>query len=398
MHSIERINSWLIVALFFFVSISTAAGSIISALVFIFWIIHRDFKNQFFQIRSNKVAIASLLFFSVHLLGILWSSDLDSGIETILKNWKFLMIPIFMLYIRKEQIRLYINAFLAAIFLSEFLSYLIWFDIIAPILKANKSNPAVFMSHIVYNPLLAIAIYIVASRLIFEKKSSIYSRFINTLFLLSMVINMFLTGGRTGYILFFTVIFILSYQYFKDSILKFLIVSIVVATTIFTIAFHSSNIFKDRVNMTVERFKEYESNPNTSLGKRITFNFNAVNIFLDNPIFGVGTGDLLYEMQNSMAKLSPKVIAPDNPHNNHLMIAIRLGFLGLLSFYWIFFTQIKSSKHIQNKELARLGIVIPCLFLLASFAESYFSSHVTSLFFSIFSALIFSHNSKKLIR
>jgi len=99
-----------------------------------------------------------------------------------------------------------------------------------------------------------------------------------------------------------------------------------------------------------------------------------------------------------MAKLSPKVIAPDNPHNNHLMIAIRLGFLGLLSFYWIFFTQIKSSKHIQNKELARLGIVIPCLFLLASFAESYFSSHVTSLFFSIFSALIFSQNSKKLIR
>ena len=393
MQSIERINSWLIVALFFFVSISTAMGSVISALVFILWLIHGDFKNHFLQLRSNKVAIASLLFFCVNIIGILWSSEIDLGLEVIKKNWKFLMIPIFMIYIRKEHISLYINAFLASIFLSELLSYLIWFDIIDPILKAEKQNPTVFMSHIVYNPLLAVAIYIVASRILFEKKFSKYMSFIQTLFLFSMVISMFITGGRTGQILFFIVIFILSFQYFKNSLFRFLIVSILLTVTIFTSAYNLSDLFKSRVNQTISNIIEYKSNPNTSVGQRIAYSVNGLNIFLDNPILGVGTGDLVSQMKISTSMQTPDVKAPDNPHNNHLLVAVRLGLLGLLSFYWIFYSQIKSCRNIQNKELARLGLVIPILFFIASFGESYLSSHVTALFFSIFSALIFSENS-----
>jgi len=398
MHLIEKINSWLIIALFFFISISTSMGSLISALIFLLWVVHRNFKEQFLQIKSNRVAVASLIFFSIHIIGLLWSSDFDSALEVIRKQWKFLMLPIFMVYVRREHIFIYLNAFLSSIFLSEILSYLVWFDIIDPILKATQTNPAIFMKHIVYNPLLAIAIYIVASRLFFEKREqSTPMLILGFFFLSSMTINMFITGGRSGQFMFFVVIFIIAFQYFKKNLAKTLLATLIASISIFSIAYLTSPLFKDRMQETFESFKQYEYGQYTSLSFRLTHVINGFDIFLNNPFFGVGTGDLedeinrVYSIKSSGGEAIDKVhnLYTNNPHNNHIMVIIRFGLAGLLSFYWIFFNQIKFSKNIENKELARLGFAIPILFFVVCFGESYLSIHVTSLLFSALSAALY---------
>jgi len=395
MHLIEKINSWLIVGLLFFISISTAMGSLISALIFSLWLLHANFRDQLLQIRSNPVAIASLLFFCIYIFGLFWSEDIQSGIEVVRKNWKFFMLPIFMLYVRKGHISLYINAFLASIFLSESLSYLIWFEIIDPIFKASTDNPTVFMSHVVYNPLLAIAIYIVATRIIFDKPKSPILLFLGVFFLSTMIVNMFITGGRSGQILFFVSIFIIAFQFFTKSFFKFFMVSLISSVIIFALAYSYSDLFKERVNQTIDNVREYESNRDTSVGRRISFLINGVDVVMDNPFFGVGTGDLESEMKKAHLINTPEVRSPDNPHNSHLMVAIRLGFLGLLSFLWVFYVQIKSSSKIENKELARLAFALPILFFVACFGESYLSSHVTSLFYCVLSAVIYAQYEEK---
>jgi len=389
LHPIEKINSWLIVALFFFLSISTALGSLLSALIFILWLIHANFKNQFSQIRSNKVVIASLLFFCLHLVGLLWTNDILSGVEEVKKNWKFLMIPIFMFYVRKEHISLYINAFLAAILLTVVLSFSIWFEIIEPILKAGRDNPSVFMSHTVHNPLLVIAIYIVASRIIFDKPKSLNLFIFEIFFLFSMIINLFITGGRTGHIIFFIAIFILSFQYFKKDIFKVFIFSLILSISVFSIAYSFSGLFKYRVMLTIDKVLNYEEDRNDSVGARISFFSNGMDVIADNPFLGVGTGDLKIEMQKYHRINTPEVLAPDDPHNSHLGVLLRLGLLGLLPFYWIFYNQLKSCKNIKNKELSRIGFAIPILFFIASFGASYMTIHVTSLLFCVLSAVIF---------
>jgi len=71
MHSkilIEKLNSWLIIGLFFFIPISTAMGSIISLFIFILWILDANFRNQFMQFKSNSVAIASIVFYFVFIV------------------------------------------------------------------------------------------------------------------------------------------------------------------------------------------------------------------------------------------------------------------------------------------------------------------------------------------
>jgi len=395
MHLIEKINSWLLVGLLFFVSISTFMGSLISALIFILWLLHANFRDQLLQIRSNPVAIASFLFFCIHIVGLFWSDDIQSGLEVIKKNWKFFMLPIFMLYARKSHISLYINAFLASIFLSEFLSYLIWFEIIDPLFKASKYNPTVFMSHVVYNPLLAIAIYLVATRIIFDKPKSPILLFFGVFFLFTMIVNMFITGGRSGQIIFFVSIFIIAFQFFKKSFFKLFMVSIISSVTIFALAYSYSDLFKERMIQTLDNVRGYESNRNTMIGKRISFFTNGVEVVMDNPFFGVGTGDLESEMTKVHLINTPEIHAPDNPHNSHLMVAIRFGFLGLLTFLWIFYAQIKSSSKIENIELARLAFALPVLFLIVSFGDSYLSSHVTSLFYCALSAVIYARYEDK---
>jgi len=389
MIAVEKINSWLIIALFFSFSISTASGSIISALVFALWILHANFRNQFLQLRSNRVVVASLLFLIINIAGVAWSSDVSSGWDVVLKNWKFLMLPIFMLYVREEHIRIYINAFLVSIIFSMFLSYLVWFEIVGEIFKASYSNPTVFMSHVVYNPLLAIAIYIVASRLLFEKKKSIIMALMGYLLLFAMIFNIFITGGRAGHILFFVSIFLIGFQYYKNSFFKFLVTSLIVSTAIFATAYSLSDFFKKRVDATMQGIQTFNTNQSSSVGDRLNFAINGFEVFFDNPFFGVGTGDLKSEMKKVHLINTPEMKAPDNLHNNHLMVAVRLGLLGLLSFYWIFYSQIMSSKNITNKELSRLGFVIPIMYFVASFGESYLSSHVMALFFSLISAVVY---------
>ena len=404
MHSkilIEKLNSWLIIGLFFFIPISTAMGSIISLFIFILWILDANFRNQFMQFKSNSVAIASIVFFFVFIVGIFWSDDVDSGLDIIRKNWKFFMLPVFMFYVRNEHISIYINAFVASIFLSEVLSYLVWLDIIDPFLKATKDNPVIFMSHIVYNPLLAVAIYIIAARLLFNKKDSTTKKSFGIFFLLTATINMFITGGRSGQIMFFIAIIIIAYQYFRESLVRFLGASLIVSSTILLIAYSFSPIFSERLDQTVNNIKPFKSNQisrkelNTSVGQRISWAINGLDVFYQNPFFGVGTGDHIHEMEKMRLINFPEVVKTDNPHNNHLYVATQLGLLGIFSFYWLFYSQLKSRNNIKNKELARLGLAIPILFFIVSFGESYLSIHVTSLFFCLISAVIFAENKIK---
>lgn len=386
---IEKINSYFLIALLFVIPFSTAMGSILSGLILIFWLIDARFLEHFHQQKNNPVVIASLIFFILHFVGLLWTENIDWGLHTLKKQWKFLILPIFMFYVRREHIRYYIYAFVLAMSFSELISYSIWFEFIAPFGDASVSNPTPFMTHITYNPLLAIAIYLIASDIIFHTNHSNYKKLLYFLFLITMTINMFITGGRSGQVMFFVVIIILFFQYFSYSFIKALFLSILVSLIVFLSAYSTSKIFSERVDMAVENTLHYEQNKNSSVGKRITFLLNGLEVFSKNPIIGVGTGDLPSAMHQVHIINSPEVEAPDNPHNIYIMLSVEFGLLGLISLFWLFYSQVKFASRNNNDFMKRFGIALPVLYIVANFGESYLSAHATSLLFSVFSAIIY---------
>ena len=80
-----------------------------------------------------------------------------------------------------------------------------------------------------------------------------------------------------------------------------------------------------------------DGNKNTSVGQRITYTINSLEIIKNNLFFGVGTGDFPSEYNKIHAKNTPGVNTTVNPHNMYILVAVQLGLFGLLGMLLIFY-------------------------------------------------------------
>ena len=392
--NLEKTYHILLLFLAFLLPLTVFGANLVIAAIVVLWLLTGNYKYKFHQFINNNLLVASIIFFFVHVVGLLWTEDVGWGMEIVRKMWYFIgLFPILFTLIKKESKEIYVSAFLLAIFITEILSFLIWFELISPFGKATLYNPIPFMSHTSYNPILALAIYIVGHKILFLNPITKSLKVSYVIFFMMMVVNMFITGGRMGQLMFFLVILILTFQFFNYQFIKSLLVSIFSISLIFFTAYNLSPIFKDRINEGVRDINTYDSYKSSSVGIRMTFASNSWEIIRKNPIFGVGTGDFPREYEKVNKKNTPEVELRNpgttNPHNMYILVLVQSGLLGLISLLAIFFCQIKKSFQLKDKFQKDLGLALPLLFLAIMFGESYLLGHYTSLLFVFFSALIY---------
>tara|TARA_B100000787_G_scaffold163300_1_gene144830 strand:+ start:2709 stop:3845 length:1137 start_codon:yes stop_codon:yes gene_type:complete len=365
-------------------------ANVIVVFICILWMFSGNYKSKFHQITNNNLLMASIIFYALHLVGLLWTEDFSWGIHILHKMWYFLLFfPILYSITKRKYIKYYISSFLLAISLSEIASYLVWFEIVEPFKQATVYNPTPFMSHIQYNPILAFAIYLVLHEIFFNNKLKKLELSLYSFFAVSMSFNMFITGGRAGHVMFFSMIAILIFQYFYSQKIKAIVVIFIVSGGLFFTAYQSSTIFNDRVNETVKSIKYYDSNKNTSLGIRIAMTQNSWEIILKNPIIGVGTGDFPSSYEKVNQKNTPMLPNSRNPHNMYILVLVQLGIVGLISFFSIFYFQIKQSFLSKDKFIRDVGMTLPLLFLIIMWSDTYLLGHFTSLMYIFFSSFIY---------
>ncbi len=382
-------NSYLLMILIFLIPITTAGSSVLSVLILFCWLLIADFKNDWKLVASNPIAVASLFIFGLHIVGLLWTDDMTWGLVFLKKSAKFLMLPVFMLYVKQQHIKYYIAAFISSMMLSELLSYGIWFEIIQPFKHATVSNPTPFVSHIIYNPFLALAIYILLSQFILERRPPIWISLLNIIFLLTMTCNMFITGGRSGYIGLIGMLCLLVFQRFKGQFVIALILSIVLCSSVFGVAYSAKGLFKSRVDQTFYSLKHYNEQKNTSAGKRLTWAINGFEMFLKHPLIGVGTGDFKREMADIHQHNSPEIEVPDNPHNMYILWMGQFGVLGIFAVLWLFYSQLRMALYSNNPLIKHLGVALPVLYFIVNFGESYLLLHASGLLFAVMSAFLY---------
>jgi O-antigen ligase len=388
--NLEKTYQYLLVALAFLTPLTVFGANLIIVVICSLWIMERNFKSKINLIFRNKVLVAAIVFYCIHLVGLLWTENLLWGFHILHKMWYFVaLLPILYTITKKEFIVFYVSAFLLAISLTEVVSYLVWFEIIPPFKNASVYNPTPFMNHVTYNPMLAFATYLTGHELLFNKNLQKVKVFIYSFFIFTMSVNMFITGGRAGQIMYFVVISILILQFFNTSRIKAILVICLVVPTIFFTAYNSSKIFMDRVDMAYGNVINYENAKTTSTGQRITYAINFVELFKSNPILGVGTGDFPNEIKKIYTEKSPEVPHGGNPHNMYILITSQIGLIGLISFLTIFYFQIKHSLKVPDKFIKDVGITLPILFLVIMFSDSYLLGHFTSLLFIFFSSFLY---------
>ena len=388
--NLDKTYQYLLIFLGFLLPLTVFGANFVIVFICCIWLISGNYKTKLNLIFSSKLMLASILFFGLHVVGMLWTEDLQWGLHIIHKMWYFFLLwPILFTLVKKDYIKYYVGAFLLAITFTEILSYLVWFEIIPEFRHAKIWNPTPFMSHISYNPILAFAIYLISHQVLFQDKLSKLKRYIYFSLAITMSINMFITGGRAGHVMYFVMLSILIFQYFNYKKIRSLILIMIVIPSIFYTAYQSSDIFNKRVDMAVENTLNYSENKGSSVGRRITWAINSWDIIKKNLIIGVGTGDLPSEYKKINQINSPALPNINNPHNMYTLVLIQLGLLGFFSFFSIFYYQIKLSFRSSDKYIRDIGITLPVLFLVIMFSDSYLLGHYTSLMFIFFSSFLY---------
>ena len=393
--SIDKVLAQLFLLFAFIFPLSVFAGNFIAFIIIILWLLSDNLKEKILLIRKDKLFRAVSLFFLLHVFGILWTEDITWGLEMIRKMLDLgILFPILLTLVDRNKIRLYIYIFLSSITLIVILSFMIWFGFLEPFKNATALNPTPLMTHITHGPFIAFASYLIGSLYLnTEKKFFSVNKIVLALLFLFFSINVFITGGRTGQVVYLFLFSLMYFQNFNINIKSFFKVFSVLTAILF-IVFNTSQIFQNRIIETYEDFQKFEQEKNTNLGLRIQFAINSIEIFKNNPIIGAGTGDFPIEFAKINKVNSPEIEhgkITTNPHNNYLLLMSQFGIAGLISLFYIFFRQFKSLD--KNSTLIKnIGLGFIIFFSVICFGDSYLLGHYTSFMFVFFSSFLYSQD------
>ena len=391
-NTVDKIRLVLIGVFTLSLPLSIAVNNISLVLIVLFWILFADKRETLKSIKNNPVVAGVLFLYFTLLVSLVWSDSYSWGISMLIKEKNLLFLPIIITLIKENERNLFIKLFILSMTISELTSYGIKFGIIAPFSRATVYDPTPFMSHIFYNPFLTFTIYLLLFYL-FTSKEKIYIKLISILFIITMSINQFITGGRAGQVAFFALVILAILQFMKVNLKSILIVFVAIPI-IFGIFYKSSNIFKDRVDYAILNIKTHDKNPNTSLGKRLVYTKNTLCVIKKSPILGSGIGDFPKEYEKCSKKnhTTNIEIIRHNPHNMYMFTWGTSGLLSLFTLLFIMFAEIKiglSSKDI----LAYPMVALPVLYLIIMLSETYLLQHNSTAMFILFSAILFKNAS-----
>lgn len=395
--NVDTAGSWLLILFGFTLPLSVAANNLFAVSIIVLWLYRKEYQKTWEMIKNSKIVIAVLLFVLLHIIGLLWTEDVVSGLKIVKKEWIFLLLPIMMSFVRKEHIRYYISAFLIAISISEIFSYLIWFEVVPPFLRATLYDPTPFIHHTSYNPFLALAIYLTGYYVLFDKTLNCVQKIVLILFFFTMGTNMFITGGRAGQVGYFVMVTILFFQFFNKHFFRALFLSILFLGSILFMAYFGSQIFQDRMNEAVSQIQNYHHDKNittglttvNSVGLRINFAINTLEIIKEHPLIGVGTGGFKKSYKIINDKNSPYAEISVHPHNMYLFEMVQFGIFGLISLLSILYFQLRFAWKEKDMLRSRVGIALPLLFSVIMLSDSYLLGHFTTMLFVFFSAFLY---------
>jgi O-antigen ligase len=385
----EYIN-YLFVLYAFLLPISRAGISILTALLFVLWLFTKDFKNKIEFIRSNKVILYFLAFIGFSLLSLFWSNDVISGLEYVRKYWYFLVVLVIATTIQKKFIEYGISAFLAGLFISEILSYSIFFELIQW-KNVSPNDPTPFMNHLQYSMFLAFASLLLLNRFFYENE--VKWKVIYFLYFLIITSNLFLNGGRTGQAAFAVSIFVVGFLNVKNKIIALLSMFALVLSIFYT-AYHVSPVFKTRFDTSInEIHKISQGSFCTSFGARLGLWIIGGEIFLQNPIIGTGVVKDMNDFVKIVEESYPNkdcIKHLPSYHNFYVQTAVHLGIIGLFLYLMIFYNLLKLK--IQDRYYFTLMVIFVSVYSVSSLVENMFHEQFSAALLALFSGIFIAQN------
>ena len=337
----NKFINYFIVLYSFCLPISKAGTTFSAICLILLWFIESNFKVKISLIKSNKFMIVLGTFLLLSFLSIFWSSDTSFAVDYIRKYWHFLIIPIIYTSLDRSYIKHVFSAFLLGMFISEIVSYGIFFEFWTKE-GVSPNDPSPFMDHTNYSIYLAFTVFILMHRILFEPL--IKWKIMYGVFMLFSMSNMLVNGGRTGQVAFFVTLFIVAFLNIKNKLIA-IFGSIIFVFIVFTSAYNTSPVFNDRINYAFHDIEKMikDKDFTNSFSIRVSLWIIGTEQFLDNFLIGTGIGDEAVDIQKYVKKYN--FIYYDNfqdnyidYHNAYVQYSVQLGIFGLILFILLFFS------------------------------------------------------------
>lgn len=372
----------------FSLSFSPALVSISLGLMLLLFLLERRYRARLARVATQPLTYLTLALVVLHIVGFLWTSDTGMAEQTLSRGWKYMLIPFFMMYIRRENVPFLLTVFLSGMVLSELTSYLIWLGIIAPFGKATDIIPSPFMSYPYYTIYAALAAGLLVSFLLFDRAESRWRIFAAGGFLITILINLSITGGRGGQVGFFVLLFVLLMMYFGRRWINGVITFVLASTILFYSAYQFIPVFQTRADAAIEEVTHFETGiQKSSVGIRIALNINYFNAFLQAPWLGHGTGSYLdvYSEVNEQSAYQTHIT---QPHNMYLVILVQFGLLGGIIFLAMFGSMLWQGWYSAD-TLRAFRVAFPLFWLTIMWVNWYLYSHHTFYVFLFLTSVLY---------
>ena len=382
----KKYISYLLILYTLSFPISKAATNLFEVLAIVLWLFEGEYKTKLKLYKNNLLTLAIALLLSFSLLSILWHDNAISTLNYIAKYHHLLIIFVFYSSFEKKYTPHILSAFLAAIFISELISYGIFFELIH-YKNISPSDPTPFMSHMTYSTVLAFAVTLLLVRLYYETK--LRYKFIYALFFLTATTNLFINGGKTGQIIFILLI-LLTTIYTTKNKLKAIFFSTFIIVLTFSLAYTFSPNFQRRSSQLYNGIIQMvqHNNYDDVGGRRVALSLIGLETINHNLLLGTGVS---YHMPNAQQYAKKHDIKLNNLkgysdyHNTFITISAQLGlggiFISLLIIYALF------TLKIVQKEYKLLSLLFATAFVVFSFTHNTLHTMNPMIFFALFAGL-----------
>lgn len=377
------------IALGFSIPISVALDNLLLMLVLVLWIATGEYREKLAVALCNRVAVAAITVFGLLAAGLIYSAGgTGAALDALGKYIDLAFVPIFANLFREQRTRH--CAWLALAFtlaLTLILSCLLSVGKIpeSPLFIGDSANPAVFKQYLTQGLMMSFAVLLFG---VFACASHSPSRRYgwSALAVLAVINVAVMSQGRTGQLILvaFALYLVHSVWSWRGALIAIFVPIVILGALSPRIAAINS-----RFDQAVVEWKNWQPGKaaQTSIGFRLEFYRNSLELVREHPLLGTGTGSFPKVYAEHVAGTA--MAATVNPHNEYLNIAVQLGVVGLLAMLYLFYMEWRLAPTLatpHERHLAR-GLVIT--FAIGCLFNSLLMDHAEGLLFAWASGLLF---------
>jgi O-antigen ligase len=372
-----------------------------------------NYKEQWKRLKSSMWIWPFILFFFLHLVGLLFTEDSDSGFFELEKKLSFLVLPVIAgagIAPSKSMLRILLNAFVCSCLVVVLLSiYFTWSNLIdaGPAILHNfdlqtaqnfhELNPGSspsweYFSYIqlgdsmdvhpaYFSMYLVFSCVILLNDMLERERISVPRVIVIALFICFVI----LLSSRIAIVSLVMVFAYLFYHYFKRSPAKVAVGMLSFVLTI-TVMIFLNPVSRFRV-LQEPLFTSLEISPSNT-------EWNSVNLRMlewkaslhaigESWLTGLGTGDAQHALNDYYGRFSERTAQVTyNAHNQYFQTTLELGWAGCAALLLCFFKPLGSSK----MDPVFMAFII--LFSVMCLTESMLARQKGIVFFTLFESLL----------